>query len=83
MRCRMQCGDGFYFRMLANEVPIRMDLRMTKYENEWLLMMGVRYRIFEVEPFLKQWVDILKSNEMDNCLYDDFVKICDEPVCKA
>ena len=56
---------------------------MTKYENEWLLMMGVRYRIFEVEPFLKQWVDILKSNEMENCLYDDFVKICDEPVCKA
>lgn len=30
----MQCGDGFYFRLLANEVPIRMDLRMTKYENE-------------------------------------------------
>lgn len=47
------------------------------------MMMGVRCRIFEVEPFLKQWVDILKNNEMENCLYDDFVKICDEPVCKA
>ena len=43
----------------------------------------MRTRVFELEPFLDQWLRVLKEWEITDCSYDDFVKLCDKPVCKA
>ena len=43
----------------------------------------MRTRVFELEPFLDQWLGVLKEWEITDCSYDDFVKLCDRPVCKA
>ena len=44
---------------------------------------SMRTRVFELEPFLDQWLGVLKEWEITDCSYDDFVKLCDKPVCKA
>ena len=33
------------------------------------------YRLFEVNALFDQWIEILKSNELNTCSYNDFVDL--------
>ena len=45
--------------------------------------MGVRgkRRLFKATDFIEQWVQVLKDNNMENCLYEDWKELCGTPEC--
>ena len=76
---RMECEVKYYIRLLANEVPVQLDLPNAFDTTFDVSEQCFMYRLFEVNAFFDQWIEILRSNELNTCSYNDFVKLCGEP----
>lgn len=42
---------------------------------------GCEGRLFKAKDFIEQWIQVLKDNGMENCLYEDWKGLCGAPEC--
>ena len=76
----MECDGEFYVQFLANEVPVALDVPGVE-GTKWKWGVWVTYRLFKAKDFIEQWIEVLKNNNMENCLYEDWKDLCGTPEC--
>ena len=65
---------------MANEVPVALDVPGME-GTKWGLEMRANRRLFKATDFIEQWIQVLKNNDMENCLYEDWKELCGTPEC--